>query len=427
MNTSPRPWRSWARRVVLDGLIGLALPLVIGLSQIPVWRAGPGLVYAWAADELRAGRFRPQLYDDAYALQAVAAYSHGQSRDILSPTPPTMFAFIIPFQWLPLSVAGTVWLGLDLLAPWLALWLTLKAMRVPGLALAGAGATLLFMSMPLWENNARGQVLHWQMLLCGGLLLALARGRELAAGASLGVVFLLKLAGWPVWLMLGLRGHWRALAAVAVTALGLVLLSLPWVKPETWWYYLLTVVPHWMQAPVAAIPAYQTVGGFWQHLLRFDASTNPAPLADRPRLAAALTIASSLALLGLTLWRLRRAPLVLAASAALVLTVVLAPIAEQYHYLTVAPALVVAGVVWWRQGRPWSLGALLALAAGLMYWPLAYKDPRLGAGWLALLAYPRLWGGLLLWASLCGLARVGAEQVQPAAAPAPGREAVLSF
>ncbi len=401
----------------MDGLIGLALPLAIGLTQFSVWRAGPGLVYAWAADEMRAGRFGPQMYDDAYALQAVAAYSHGQSRDILSPTPPTMFAFIVPFQWLPASVGRLVWLSVDLLAPWLAVWLTLRALKVPGLALAGVCTALLFMSMPIWENNARGQVLHWQMLLCALALLALARGQEALAGAGLGLVFLLKLAGWPVWLVLAVRARWRALTAVAATATALVLLSLPWVRLDTWLYYAGTVLPRWVQAPVAAVPAYQTVAGFWQHLLRFDPVTNPAPVADRPWLAAGLSIASSLALLGLTLWGLRRAPLLLAASAGLVLTVVLAPIAEQYHYLTAAPALIVAGVEWYRQGRQWSLGALLALAAGLMYWPLAYKDARLGAGWLAVLAYPRLWGGLLLWGGLYGLARELPAPVEPNALP----------
>jgi len=345
------------------------------------------------------------LYDDAYALQAVVDYTHGQSRDILSPTPPTMFVFIVPFQWLPTTASNAVWLGLDILAPMLAVWLTLKAANAPSLALAGVCASLLLMSMPLWENNARGQVLHWQMLLCALALYALARGRDALAGASLGFVFLLKLAGWPVCLVLALRGRWRALTWAAVAAGTVVLLSLPWVKVETWQFYLTSVLPRWLQAPVAAVPAYQTVGGFWQHLLRFDPSSNPAPVADRPRLAAALSIACTLALLGLTLFGLRRAPLLLAVSAGLVLTVVLAPIAEQYHYLTAAPALIVAGVEWRRQGHRFTWGVLLGLAALLMFWPLYYKDPRLAAGWLAVLTYPRLWGGLLLLGGLYGLAR----------------------
>jgi hypothetical protein len=395
------PWRRW----VLEVLLGLALPLAIGLSQVHVWQPGPAIVYGWAANELRAGRFRPQLYDDAYTLQAVADDTHGQARDILSPTPPTMFVFIVPFQWLPAAASRAVWLGLDLLAPMLAVWLTLKAMRLSSLALTGVCASLLFMSMPLWENNARGQVLHWQMVLCALALYALSRSRNALAGASMGLVFLLKLAGWPAWLVLALKGHWRALVWAAVAAGTVVLMSLPWVKVETWQFYLTSVLPRWAQAPVAVVPAYQTVGGFWQHLLRFDPSLNPAPVADRPRLAAAFSIACTLALLGLTLFGLRRAPLLLAVSAGLVLTVVLAPIAEQYHYLSAAPALIVAGVEWHRHGHRISWCLLLALAGWLMFWPLYYKDPRLAAGWLAVLAYPRLWGGLLLWGGLYGLAR----------------------
>lgn len=40
----------------------------------------------------------------------------------------------------------------------------------------------------------------------------------------------------------------------------------------------------------------------------------------------------------------------------------------------------------------WLVGALLLLGA-----PLPYGDPAMSAGWLALLAYPRLYGAWLLW------------------------------
>ena len=395
------PWRRWG----LDGLLGLVLPLAVGLSQAPVWQARPADIYTWAASELRAGRFRPQLYDDAYTLQAVADYTHGRTHDIFSPTPPTLAVFLVPLLWLPPVALPVVWLGLDILAPLLAVWLTLKAVDLPSLPLAGVCASLVLLSAPMWENNARGQVLHWQMLLFGLALYGLARGRQWLAGASLGLVFLLKLAGWPAWLVLAQRGRWRSLAWLGATAAAVVLLSLPWVTLDTWRYYLTSVLPRWVQAPIAAVPAYQTVGGFWQHLFRFDPSSNPAPVADLPGLAAVLSISTTLVLLGLTLFGLRRAPLLLAVSAGLVLTIVLAPIAEQYHYLTAVLALIVAGAEWHRLGHRPGLGLLLLLAGALILLPIPYKDPRLAAGWLALLAYPRLWGGLLVWGGLYTLAR----------------------
>ena len=401
----PNRWRRWA----LNGLIGLALPLAVGLSQVHLWRPGPAVVYDWAADELRAGRFGPQLYDDPYALAAVADYTHGAARDILSPTPPTLALFIVPVQWLPEPVVPVFWLGLDILAPMAAVWLTLRAVDLLSWPLAGACASLVLLSGPLWENNLRGQVLHWQMLACGLALYGLARGRAALAGDSLGVMFLLKLAGWPAWLVLALRSRWRVLAWLGGAAAAVVLASLPWIKVDTWQYYLASDLPRWMQTTIAAVPAYQTVGGFWQHLFRLDPTLNPAPVANQPLLADILNSVSSLALLGLTLWGLRRAPLLLAVSAALVLTVVLAPIAEQYHYLIAALALIVAAAEWHRQGHRSALGVLLLLAGLLMFWRLSYKDPRLAAGWLAVLAYPRLWGGLLLWGGLYALGRSAPE------------------
>ena len=44
--------------------------------------------------------------------------------------------------------------------------------------------------------------------------------------------------------------------------------------------------------------------------------------------------------------------------------------------------------------------AWLALAFFLLAAPLPYKDPTLADGWIALLAYPRLYGAWLLWAWL---------------------------
>jgi hypothetical protein len=70
---------------------------------------------------------------------------------------------------------------------------------------------------------------------------------------------------------------------------------------------------------------------------------------------------------------------------------------EGYHYTLIVPAIVVA--CWWawraRVG-PWAWVAL-ALALILLGAPLPYMDAGLKAGWLALLAYPRVYGSYLLW------------------------------
>ena len=81
------------------------------------------------------------------------------------------------------------------------------------------------------------------------------------------------------------------------------------------------------------------------------------------------------------------------------LGIVLQPAAEQYAYVTAFVPFVVATREWLR--RPTSAGGIcLAAAALLVYAPLPYKNPRLWQGTIALLAYPRLFGGLLLWGTL---------------------------
>jgi hypothetical protein len=83
------------------------------------------------------------------------------------------------------------------------------------------------------------------------------------------------------------------------------------------------------------------------------------------------------------------------------LIVASAPFGEGYHAVLALPALLVAAWWAWRGGRygswTWMLWGALALAALLLAAPLPYKSPALAAGWLALLAYPRVYGAYLLW------------------------------
>src|SRR5262249_9419573 len=84
-----------------------------------------------------------------------------------------------------------------------------------------------------------------------------------------------------------------------------------------------------------------------------------------------------------------------------------APVGEGYHYTMVLPALLVAFWWAWRLGAAlhwWGWAALL-LAALLMGAPVLSKSPRLGAGWLARLAYPRVYGAYLLWLVLAWMIR----------------------
>jgi hypothetical protein len=72
--------------------------------------------------------------------------------------------------------------------------------------------------------------------------------------------------------------------------------------------------------------------------------------------------------------------------------VAIAPIAEGYHYVLVVPALLIGW--WWTFQSPAATKKRLLLAA------CTALTSQLQEGWLALLAYPRMYGALALWGLL---------------------------
>jgi hypothetical protein len=78
----------------------------------------------------------------------------------------------------------------------------------------------------------------------------------------------------------------------------------------------------------------------------------------------------------------------------LLLSVILVPAAEQHHYILLFPAFALAAL-------SFNLSRIPLLAAtALVAIPLAYGSKELSEGWWSLLAYPRLYGAILLYVIL---------------------------
>jgi hypothetical protein len=137
-------------------------------------------------------------------------------------------------------------------------------------------------------------------------------------------------------------------------------------------------------------------------LFVYDRQWNASPAIDLPALASALNL---LVLLVSLVLSLRWGTLTSAGQEEQALTLALflslvatsAPVAEGYHYVMVLPALLVA--LWWAwlSACDWPAWAALGLAVLLLAAPLPYRSPGLQDRWLALLAYPRVYGAFILW------------------------------
>jgi len=104
----------------------------------------------------------------------------------------------------------------------------------------------------------------------------------------------------------------------------------------------------------------------------------------------------TVALMVVTLLRARCLPTSRALGAGAALSVVLSPLAEQYHFLVVLAPLSVAASLRLDLRR----AALFALAGAMLTVDLPFKSPALWNGATALLAYPRLYGALIVWGLL---------------------------
>lgn len=349
----------------------------------------------------------PQVYDNNWFIQQVKLVSQQpDASEIFAPTLPTVVLLALPFAWLPLQVAHAAWLWTNFLILLLSLGILVLACRQiePGstrpLWWWGLLAAFGLSFRPTLNNFEVNQSILIFLGLFTLTLLGLVSGRDWLAGLTLGLAFVLKMSGLALWFLFLVQRRWQALAwGLAVIATGMIL-TLPWIGLATWVAYLQALL-NTANSPTRTVTAYQSTAGFFAHFLVYDATWNQNPLTHWPALAQILTLLVTGITLPLTLWLGRdrvRTPLFFAAL--LPLSLVLLPVAsEQHMVMYLISIFILANELHSNTARDFfSLDwLLLGLAILLLMAPIPYKDPVLGVGWLALLAYPRLYGSWLLW------------------------------
>lgn len=413
MSAGPRLLLVTAALVALVTWTDFALRSFLPALNSAHW-AGSGY---WVAARLAIEGRTAILYDDAAFGQAAVAL--GTTSDIFGSNAPAMLLPILPLGLLSESTAHDVWLWLTvgaLLLGWA--WLV-RALEVP-LAPAIALTALLPLFQPLRHHLHWGQAYVFLLLLLVAAAAWSARRPMPARGPAalaLGAAGVVKLF-YGVALLLPplVMRRWRVVAgALAVLGTAVAATMLLW-GMDPWLQWLGEAVA-WRARPETAVTAYQSLNGLLMQLLASDARWNPVPAIDARWLVAPIWFGACVALAAVTALLIRRTdpaergthaqaltPFVLMLSFALTVPVAVlaSPIAEDYHFvLMLLPLLVAArGVGPLRSPLPW---AVLALAAVLLGGPWPFNVAEV-EGWRALLHYPRLYGALLLWALLAGLA-----------------------
>jgi hypothetical protein len=336
------------------------------------------------------------FYDDRAFQVKVESLTDGQASDIYWANPPTTALMFLPLASLSISTARYLWAGVSLISLFLAVTLLGSVIfKTPFQSKAFYVTTaILFLSAPLTANFRYGQAYVLLLVFYAIALFALSSGREWLAGFCLALVLALKASGLPLLVLLIIRGRWRIIAWALLVFAGLVLISIHLVGVPTWRIYLLNVIPNFLADPVIAVTAYQTVPGFIRHLFTYHDIWNPSPLTNWPTFAKLFNLFVAFILVGIAGIRSKQTTLEWTFSVGLLLSVILVPAAEQHHYILLFPAFLLA------VRSPRIPRVLLYLAAALIVLPLAYTAKPLSSGWWVLMAYPRLYGALILFAIL---------------------------
>lgn len=394
------------KRLVDAPLTVLAL---LGLAALVVHRGAPQgdlANYHVAARLFLDGVPLDDLYDYRWFTDQAARLGYGD-RLVGFPvlTPPSAL-LLAPVAWLEPEPLARLWQVVQgLLLGLTAVVLAATARRPPWW-----GALPLLALLPAVDSHLRQGQAH--LLAVAGVALAgLVWGvragerpdpaRQAVAGVALGLAVGLKVHAWPLLLLAALaRQGWLCLAALATLAAGAGL-SVALLGPEVHAAWLSEIAP--ASATGMFVDPWHLGNQSLGHALRRAVLAHPAlnPSPALPDAAWLLSVPRSLLLLmvGLSVlpalrWeRLSSRERAGAMAAASTAALIAGPLLARYHLLLLAPGLAwVLSTLPWRRGLP-----LLGVAALALHWPVpTFEDP----GGAFLLAVPRFWLCLLLWALL---------------------------
>jgi hypothetical protein len=316
--------------------------------------------------------------------------------DLFAPQPPTSVLFLWPLGLASYVTARIIWIALNGACILVSAALLVRHVGLRG-GWAAAFVAMTFASHPVLRILELGQAYGIVLLMVVVALVAWRSKSAPALGGLLATTLLFKVAGALLLVVLAAERRWRVLAWTLAVAAGLVAAALPWIPTGAWLAY-----PAALRAMSGgtASTAYQSLPGWAMHMFRGDPVFSPSPLLHAPALAAAVVAIGATVLVAGGLAALRaRGPQPAVLAAFVIAGVMINPAAQHYHYALALPAFAV--LLARLAGAPRPLpGLVTALAAFLVLAPLPYQSPALVEGGLALLAYPKLAGGLLAWGLL---------------------------
>ena len=369
----------------------------------------PKLTYGFAAYYTSSrmvleGEQLAKQYDFDYFNSKIKEYGFNNIQDMPNNLPSNVFV-MLPLAWMEPGAAKITWGILSILFLGASVLLLLKSFDIKPSSVLG----LIFMIFsllfyPVYHNIALGQI-YLLLLFLFSLSMYFIKQKKYDSSSifpALTVVF--KGYGFllPIWFLVRKKSKVFFICTGAVVLM--ILISVPVLGFESWRVFAGVIKPYLLQNDASSMTVYQTVSGFLKHMFVFDQKWNPFPITGLPH--DTVFIFSALISLCIIYFFFKSAykadddthSVLISYALILGVSVITAPLAEDYHYVLFLPLIFVLGKNLFTGGiDKLTIPQIIFISAiVLMALPLDLRFFYLEKPPLVLLAYFRLYAGIAL-------------------------------
>ncbi len=409
----PRHRNSWLIVAVVTAVVSAVL-FTYGAVIRHTGELSHGFAAYYTSARLVLDGERPAaFYENRWFLDQTIRFGFGDTPDIYNINPPTTSLIMLPLAWLTPAQVDVIWSLFNIGFLAVSVWFLLKSLDLAGFDVSWSKPlpwlliAIALLYNPIYLNFRFGQAYLLVLMLISIAFWAYLNGRGWLVGFMLGLALLLKSAGLLVWLVPLLDRRFRVLGWSIGTVVAGIFISSPLLGLNSWWEYV-QWLPGLTDRPSTGVTAYQTIASIVRHLTRLDEMFSPQPIVNIPWLWKPLSTAVVVGLVAAAIfagWIVARdisrpKGQLLRLAMFLALTIPLQPVGEEHSFTLLLPVVFVALGLVSEEPSGGLRGELIRFTAIagvlLLAVPLPFLSDRLIYGWKAILAYPKLYGALLL-------------------------------
>ncbi len=404
-------------------VISLIVLLTYSYYKIPKLTYGFAAYYTFSKI-LLDGESLSKGYEAEFFNQKINEYGFKNIYDLYNIIPTNAFVYL-PVVLLAPGPAKITWGIFSLIFLISSLILLLKTFDIKYSDNMGLlFIIMVFLWHPLYENLALGQMYIFLLFLFSLSLYGLRKNVSILNWLPVTLSVLFKGYGVLYYAWLYFTKHFKRLIISSTVMFALILITLPIIHLATWETFFDVTFSTLGRFNEDSNVAYQTINGFVRHMLVYDKELNPNALANiSSNIVFFFVILINLTVVILILFKTKnyyhdKEFNLISLSAIIASIVTTAPMAEEYTYALFLPLTIALGYTLFRKNSDskemlFTIPKILYIFAVLeLMLPIHYKTLQLSSFPVFLMAYPKLYGGLILLGIFYSLKSVKPSEVQ---------------